>query len=42
MYLTDSKEDNTKYYLGAFYTNKEIERGKAILDKWNKFVASKV
>mgnify|MGYP002414523877 FL=1 len=42
MYLTDSKEDNTKYYLGAFYTNKEIERGKAILDRWNKFVASKV
>ena len=42
MYLTDSKEDNTKYYLGAFYTNAEIEKGKAILDRWNKFVASKV
>lgn len=26
----------------TFYTNKEIERGKAILDRWNKFVASKV
>lgn len=42
MYLTDSKEDNTKYYLGAFYTNAEIEKGKAVLDRWNKFVASKV
>lgn len=42
MYLTDSKEDNTKYYLGAFYTNEEIEKGKAFLDRWNKFVASKV
>ena len=42
MYLTDSKEDNIKYYLGAFYTNAEIEKGKAILDRWNKFVASKV
>lgn len=42
MYLTDSMEDNTKYYLGAFYTNEEIEKGKAFLDRWNKFVASKV
>lgn len=42
MSLTDSKEDNTKYYVGAFYTNEEIEKGKVILDRWNKFVASKV
>lgn len=42
MYLTDSKDDINKYYLGAFYTDEEIEKGKAFLDRWNKFVASKV
>lgn len=42
MYLTASKDDDKKYYLGAFYTDTEMEKGVEILNKWNGFVASSV
>lgn len=40
--LTDSKNDANKYYIGAFYTKKEQERGKRLLNKWNAFISRKV
>ena len=40
-YLTDDENDNTRYYLSAFYTNKEMEQGKKMLNRWRQFVKSK-
>lgn len=40
-YLTDDKNDVSKYYLGAFYTSKEISEGQALLERWRIFVNSK-
>ena len=40
-YLTDDENDNTRYYLSAFYTNKEMEQGKKMLNCWRQFVKSK-
>ena len=42
MYLTDSEDDDKKYYLGAFYTDTEMNKGVEVLNKWNDFVASSV
>lgn len=42
MYLTDSKDDDQKYYLGAFYTDIEMDKGVEVLKKWNDFVSSSV
>lgn len=40
-YLTDDENDNTRYYLSAFYTNKEMEQGEKMLNRWRQFVKSK-
>ena len=37
-YLTDEKDDNGRYYLSAFYTRKEMDKGLALLDRWREFV----
>lgn len=41
LYLTASKEDDKKYYLGAFFTDEEMKYGVDLISRWNKFVASK-
>lgn len=40
-YLTDDKNDVSKYYLGAFYTPNEMSDGQALLERWRQFVNSK-
>lgn len=40
-YLTDDRNDMSKYYIGAFYTKNEIKAGQALLEKWRKIIASK-
>lgn len=37
-YLTDTKYDNGRYYLSAFYTKEEMDKGLALLDRWREFV----
>ena len=39
-YLTDDENDNTRYHLSAFYTNKEIKQGINLLYRWRQFVKS--
>lgn len=39
-YLTDNKKDKTRYYLSAFYTKKDMEQGKKLLNRWRQFVKS--
>lgn len=38
MYLTDSNDDPSKYYLGAFYTEEEMPAGKELLNQWHQFI----
>lgn len=37
-YLTESKDDESKYYIGAFYTPKELNTGIELLHRWNSFM----
>lgn len=37
-YLTDDENDNTRYHLSAFYTNKEMKQGINLLYRWRQFV----
>lgn len=37
-YLTDNKHDNARYYLSAFYSKGEMNKGLALLDRWREFV----
>lgn len=39
-FLTDRKDDNNKYFLGAFYTKEEREMGKELLARWNAYINS--
>ena len=39
-YLTDDKNDNTRYHLSAFYTKNEIKQGIDLLNRWRQFVKS--
>lgn len=41
-YLTDDKNDNEKYHLSAFYTAVEMTDGIVLLERWRKFIDSKV
>ena len=36
-YLTDAKDDESKYYIGAFYSKEDIAEGKKSLNKWMTF-----
>lgn len=38
--LTDCENDNTHYHLSAFYTNKEMEEGIDLLNRWRQLVKS--
>ena len=38
--LTDRENDNTHYHLSAFYTNKEMEEGIDLLNRWRQLVKS--
>lgn len=40
--LTTQKDDDTKYYLGAFYTDEEIQRGIDLLNRWNHYIAGRL
>lgn len=37
-YLTDEKSDNSRYYLSAFFTKNELDKGVVLLDRWKEFV----
>ena len=41
-YLTDTKYDNGRYYLSAFYTKEEMDKGLALLDRWREFVKKNI
>ena len=40
--LTTQKDDDKKYYLGAFYTDEEIQRGIDLLNRWNHYIAGRL
>ena len=37
-FLSDKMGESNKYFLGAFYTEKEMNNGKALLDRWNAYL----
>lgn len=41
-YLTDNKNDKIRYYVGAFYTREEIDKGLALLDRWSEFITKNI
>lgn len=40
--LTTQKDDDKKYYLGAFYTDEEIQRGIDLLNRWEHYIAGRL
>lgn len=40
-FLTDKKNDKTKYHISAFYNKENIHHGKALLKKWQSFIDEK-
>lgn len=37
-FLSDKEDDCGKYFLGAFYTKEELDKGKELLGRWSTFV----
>lgn len=37
-FLSDKDDDNDKYYIGAFYTKKELSKGRTMLERWNAYI----
>ena len=37
-YLTDDKNDDTRYHLSAFFSKEELDKGHALLNSWRTFI----
>ncbi len=40
-FLTDEKNNLSKYYIGAFYSKKELHKGLEYYEKWKRFCKEK-